>query len=151
VGCQPRDEKKAVAHRRSDGRDRAGHERRDANIGTEWRAGSSCRRSRLDPAGVHLRENFHVRQNRRELRSECVGARGIDAEARQPGDVKHVVARDRHYSCPRSRVVYASLIVFLPTFTSSKSMTAFTSLPRPDTSAMDPSPKGLCFTLSPFT
>jgi hypothetical protein len=36
---------------------------------------------------------------------ERVGARGVDAEARELRYVEHVLTCDRHYSWPRSRVV----------------------------------------------
>src|ERR1700736_3191756 len=144
-------DEEAIAHCRSDRRERGRRYARHTNIGTQ-RSASGAYASRVgDRGGVHLGEHFHVRENRAELFRQCVRARRVDAKARELSDVEHILTCDRHYSWPRSRVVYASLMVFLPTFSSSKSITAFTSRPTPESSAMDPSPNSLCFTRSPFT
>src|SRR6267143_1686643 len=127
-----------IAHRGSNRRERGRHDARHADVGAEGGATGTDSRRRGHGRGVHLGQHLHVRKNRAELFRQLIGARTVDAKARELGDVQHILTRNRHYSCPRSRVVYASLMVFLPMLSSSTSITVFFSLPVPDSSLLSP-------------
>src|SRR4051812_22594565 len=124
---KPRHDEESVAHCWCRGAKRRDDCARHSDVRPQWRTAGADTSGNWHRRRIDLGKHFHVRENRTEPPGELIGASRIDTESRQLSDAENIFTGDRHYSCPRSRVVYASLMIFLPTFSSSKSITAFTS------------------------
>ena len=127
------------------------HPERSAGVASNWSTYTRRELPLLDLARVYFTKCIHVLQNSIQFGDEMIEPGIIDLKPRQCGDVPDVIVCDCHQPCPFSSVVYASLIVLRPTVASSKSITAFTSRPVPESSLIWPAPKSLCRIRSPVT
>ena len=93
---QARDEEESVAHDRRERLSRAREGDLVTAIDSQWRACRANAGHCTHDRRIHLRQDFHVRENSIQLRRDGRDRDGIDAESRERGNVSNLRFRDGH-------------------------------------------------------